>query len=57
MHIAEGFLPAAHCVAWYAIATPFVVHGASVKDDAALKTEAERYTARIASLLPTKTEA
>lgn len=28
MHIAEGFLPAAHCVAWYAVATPFVVHGA-----------------------------
>jgi glutathione-regulated potassium-efflux system ancillary protein KefG len=37
--------------------TPFVVHGASVKDDAALKAEAERYKARIASLLPTKTEA
>lgn len=37
--------------------TPFVVHGASVKDDAALKAEAERYRARIASLLPTKTEA
>ncbi|PIC01753.1 NAD(P)H-dependent oxidoreductase [Caulobacter sp. X] len=32
--------------------TPFVVHGASVKDDAALKAEAERYKARIASLLP-----
>lgn len=32
--------------------TPFVVHGASVKDDAALKAEAERYRARIASLLP-----
>ena len=28
MHIAEGFLPAAQCVAWYAVATPFVVHGA-----------------------------
>lgn len=37
--------------------TPFVVHGASVKDDAALKAEAERYRARIASLPPTKTEA
>jgi len=34
--------------------TPFVVHGASVKDDAALKAEAERYKARIASLLPTR---
>lgn len=32
--------------------TPFVVHGASVKDDAALKAEAERYKARVASLLP-----
>lgn len=37
--------------------TPFVVHGASVKDDAALKAEAERYRARVTSLLPTKTEA
>jgi len=37
--------------------TPFVVHGASVKDDAALKAEAERYKARVASLLPAKTEA
>ncbi|MCY1646262.1 NAD(P)H-dependent oxidoreductase [Caulobacter sp. SL161] len=37
--------------------TPFVVHGAAVKDDAALKAEAERYRARVASLLPTKTEA
>jgi glutathione-regulated potassium-efflux system ancillary protein KefG len=37
--------------------TPFVVHGAAVKDDAALKSEAERYRARVASLLPTKTEA
>lgn len=37
--------------------TPFVVHGASVKDDAALKAEAERYKARVNSLLPTKTEA
>ncbi len=27
MHIAEGFLPATHCVAWYAAATPFVIHG------------------------------
>lgn len=37
--------------------TPFVVHGASVKDDAALKAEAERYRARVASLLPKTTEA
>lgn len=37
--------------------TPFVVHGASVKDDAALKAEAERYKARVASLLPQRTEA
>ena len=37
--------------------TPFVVHGASVKDDAALKAEAERYRARVTSLLPKKTEA
>jgi glutathione-regulated potassium-efflux system ancillary protein KefG len=36
--------------------TPFVVHGAAVKDDAALKAEAERYKARIASLLPSKLE-
>ncbi len=28
MHIAEGFLPVAHCVVWYAVSTPFVVHGA-----------------------------
>lgn len=28
MHIAEGFLPVAHCVAWYAASTPFVIHGA-----------------------------
>ena len=28
MHIAEGFLPVAHCVAWYAASAPFVVHGA-----------------------------
>ena len=28
MHIAEGFLPAVHCAAWYAVSTPFVVHGA-----------------------------
>jgi glutathione-regulated potassium-efflux system ancillary protein KefG len=37
--------------------TPFVVHGASVKDDAALKAEAERYRARVASLLPKRVEA
>lgn len=28
MHIAEGFLPAIQCAAWYVAATPFVVHGA-----------------------------
>lgn len=28
MHIAEGFLPVAHAVAWYVAATPFVIHGA-----------------------------
>jgi len=35
--------------------TPFVVHGAAVKDDGALKAEAERYKARVASLLPAQT--
>lgn len=28
MHIAEGFLPAAHAVGWTVASTPFVVHGA-----------------------------
>ena len=28
MHIAEGFLPAAHAVGWFVVSTPFVVHGA-----------------------------
>ncbi len=28
MHIAEGFLPPLHCVAWYAASAPFVIHGA-----------------------------
>lgn len=28
MHIAEGYLPVAHCVAWSCAAAPFVVHGA-----------------------------
>lgn len=28
MHIAEGFLPVAHCAAWYAVSAPFVIHGA-----------------------------
>ena len=28
MHIAEGFLPVGHAVAWFVVATPFVVHGA-----------------------------
>ncbi|CCH75433.1 Cobalt transport protein CbiM [Nostocoides australiense Ben110] len=29
MHISEGFLPPWHAVAWTALATPFVVHGAA----------------------------
>lgn len=28
MHIAEGYLPVAHCVAWSCASAPFVVHGA-----------------------------
>ncbi|MBA3020213.1 energy-coupling factor ABC transporter permease [Propionicimonas sp.] len=28
MHIAEGFLPVGHAIAWFAVSTPFVVHGA-----------------------------
>ncbi|MEJ6014330.1 energy-coupling factor ABC transporter permease [Corynebacterium sp. H127] len=28
MHIAEGFLPVEHCVAWGVAAAPFVIHGA-----------------------------
>lgn len=28
VHIAEGFLPAAHAIAWTVVSTPFVVHGA-----------------------------
>ena len=28
MHIAEGFLPSAHAVAWTVVAAPFVIHGA-----------------------------
>lgn len=28
MHIAEGFLPAAHAVGWFVVSTPFVVDGA-----------------------------
>lgn len=28
MHIAEGFLPATHCVVWGVASAPFVVHGA-----------------------------
>ncbi len=28
MHIAEGFLPPVQAAAWFAVATPFVVHGA-----------------------------
>lgn len=27
MHIAEGFLPPVHAVAWTAVAAPFVIHG------------------------------
>ena len=30
MHIAEGYLPPLHAVAWTAVAAPFVVHGARV---------------------------
>lgn len=30
MHITEGFLPAVHCAAWYAVSAPFVIHGARV---------------------------
>ena len=28
MHIAEGYLPAIHCAAWYVASAPFVIHGA-----------------------------
>ena len=28
MHIAEGFLPVSHCIAWGAVSAPFVIHGA-----------------------------
>lgn len=28
MHIAEGYLPALHCAAWYVASAPFVIHGA-----------------------------
>lgn len=28
MHIAEGYLPAVHCAAWYVASAPFVIHGA-----------------------------
>jgi len=28
MHIMEGYLPAAHCIGWYAASAPFVVAGA-----------------------------
>lgn len=28
MHIAEGFLPVAHCIGWGVAAAPFVIHGA-----------------------------
>lgn len=37
--------------------TPFVVHGAAVKDDAELKAEAGRYRARVASLLTAPADA
>lgn len=38
MHIAEGYLPPVHAVAWTVVAAPFVVHGArslvrTVRDD------------------------
>lgn len=29
MHIAEGFLPVSHAVAWTCVAAPFVIHGAT----------------------------
>ena len=29
MHIMEGFLPPVQCAVWYAVSTPFVVHGAN----------------------------
>lgn len=28
MHIAEGFLPASHCIGWAVVAAPFVIYGA-----------------------------
>lgn len=28
MHIAEGFLPPVHAAVWFAVSTPFVIHGA-----------------------------
>ena len=37
--------------------TPFVVHGAAIKDDEELKAEAQRYRARIGSLLATPADA
>jgi glutathione-regulated potassium-efflux system ancillary protein KefG len=37
--------------------TPFVVHGAALKDDAELKAEAGRYRARVASLLTAAADA
>ena len=37
--------------------TPFVVHGAATKDDEELKAEAQRYRARIASLLAAPADA
>lgn len=29
MHIMEGYLPAAHCIGWYAASAPFVIAGAA----------------------------
>jgi glutathione-regulated potassium-efflux system ancillary protein KefG len=37
--------------------TPFVVHGAAIKNDDELKAEALRYRARIASLLTAPADA
>jgi cobalt/nickel transport system permease protein len=43
MHIAEGFLPVGHAVAWFAVSTPFVVHGAR----AVIKEAKERPESRL----------
>jgi cobalt/nickel transport system permease protein len=43
MHIAEGFLPVTHAVGWFAVSTPFVVHGAR----AVIKESRERPESRL----------